>query len=49
MHSKSSGLRAIDAATGGDSRSNFCKGSRRFSKELDLLFVKDAMMAVVKV
>lgn len=49
MQSKSSGLWAIEAATGGESRSSFCKGSSRFSKELDLLLVNDAMIAVVKV
>src|SRR2546421_3497321 len=49
MHSKSSGLWAMEAATGGDSRSSFCRGSSRFSNELDLLMVNEAMMAVVNV
>ena len=39
----------MDAATGGDSRSSFCRGSSRFSKEFDLLSVNEAMIAVVKV
>ena len=48
MQSNSFGLRAMDAATGGDNRKSFCRGSSRFSKELDLLLVKEATIAVVK-